>query len=157
MPKNECILCGGGFGGYTAPEARCECKEPLTASQKEKLERQKDVKHQLLLAESRYLLASGWRTHEQFESAAKGFLWNPPHEAGPVSQKVAVATQKEWDENPETKRNVILSFDCIRLVKAIDVAKTHGLHSKPMVARLEKEHQDLVDQMNENLSQRSSG
>jgi len=34
MPQNLCPVCGGGFGAYTAPEARCKCPQEGELDQK---------------------------------------------------------------------------------------------------------------------------
>lgn len=124
----------------------------LTASEKEKIARQQDVKHQLLLAESRYLLASGWSTHEQFDSAKDGFIWKDI-EGQPVSQEVAVTTQKAWDKNPEMQKMVVLRVTALKLVSFISNLKTQGRDTK----QVEAQHKAMVVEMKETLCERKVG
>jgi len=88
MQKNECETCGGGFDGYTAPEARCRCKE--------------EAKHEMLLAETKYLKRSGWEPVDHI-SLAEGSSWKAPTGDGPISQAAAVDIQKQLDRRPAVR------------------------------------------------------
>lgn len=85
--KNECEKCGGGIRpGYTAPEARCRCKEI------------DDSRHEMLLAESDFLRRCGW-VPVDLVSLKEGYAWVlPDHVSKPVPQDEAVTLQKGIDK-----------------------------------------------------------
>lgn len=119
----------------------------LTAAQKEKIEYQKDMKHQLLRIEMKYLIASGWQVHENFEAADKGFVWKDLS-GQPLTQAVAVATQKEWDEDPAKHKLVVLRVNLSKMITAIKVNRDAG---KP-TERLGEQYEAMKAEVNQQFS-----
>lgn len=91
---NQCSQCGGGIDkGYTAPEARCKCFE----KDQKKIE---NAKHEMLVWESRWLVACGWQPVDILDAKTKGFLWKDEKGQSPITHVVAIETQRRRDENP---------------------------------------------------------
>lgn len=95
--KNECEKCGGGIRpGYTAPEARCICNVDMKTVDRKMLD---DVKHELLLLETRYLRLNGW-TVGDYVSQQDGYTWTAPNGDPGLAQELAVQTQKRIEADP---------------------------------------------------------
>lgn len=119
----------------------------LTAAQREKIEFQRDMKRQLLRIETKYLMASGWQVHENFESADKGFVWKDI--AGePIPQAMAVATQKEWDEDPAKHKVVVLRVNLAKMITAIKVNQEQGLKTE----RLGEQYQTMKNELDQQFA-----
>ncbi len=94
--KNVCYFCGGGIRpGYTAPESRCSCGPRL-----KKIE---DTRHELVLAESKWLIAHGWGPID-IKDKKSGFVWNSPKGDGLFTHEKAVTIQKTLDANPNLQQ-----------------------------------------------------
>src|SRR5688572_16111375 len=92
--QNICGKCGGGFGEYTAPEARCKCVTSLVPP-----DQKKKFRHELALAEANYLRSQGWDPIDVL-NGTEGYVWKAPDVYGghsPISQSVAVEVQKKID------------------------------------------------------------
>lgn len=90
MSNNLCVKCGGGFGEYTAPEAKCTCNKTVTPKDV------RDIKHELLLLEAEYLKTNGWKVMD-YISLAEGYTWKAPTGDFPIHQAAAVDIQKHME------------------------------------------------------------
>lgn len=120
---NLCLVCGGGIrAGYTAPEAACTCKK----KQKER----DDKKHEMLLAESRWLMSCGW---EQIDVTTnqQGFIWKDPFGRGKYPQHIAIEMQKRNDSIPGEQRKTDMGVRYKKLRAELE--------------RREKTHQPVAD------------
>ncbi len=93
---NMCFYCGGGIRkGYTAPESLCTCGPRL-----KKIE---DTRHDMILAESKWLLAHGWEPLD-IKDRKSGFVWKNAKGDGLFSQDKAVEIQKTLDASPNLQQ-----------------------------------------------------
>lgn len=93
--QNLCGKCGGGFGQYTAPEARCRC-----STENKTPEKKKALRHALAVAEANYLQVHGWEPLDVL-NGTEGYTWKAPDVYGghqPISQAVAIEVQKKIDQ-----------------------------------------------------------
>lgn len=112
--QNMCTKCGGGFGEYTAPEARCTCNTP---------DKKKSLRHSLALAEANYLQSQGWEPLDVL-NGTEGYTWKAPAVYGghhPISQTVAIETQKKLDVavGHPLKDTWLLGVSTTKLIEAV--------------------------------------
>jgi hypothetical protein len=115
--QNLCGKCGGGFGQYTAPEARCTCSKQVHSP-----EQKKPIRHALAVAEANFLMSMGWEPLDVM-SGTEGYTWKAPEAFGghhPIGQRVAVEVQKRIDEatvNP-VKESWLRGISTTKLIEA---------------------------------------
>lgn len=112
--QNICGRCGGGYGQYTAPEARCKC---ATADRKQ------EFRHNLAKVEADWLLSCGWEPLEPI-STLDGYSWKAPVVYGnfsPISQIVAIEIQKRLEKATmhPLKDSWLMGVTTTKLIEAV--------------------------------------
>ena len=137
---NECVVCGGGIRkGYTAPEAACTCEKTKKIRD--------DKKHEMLVAEARWLTACGWQASD-IKDKTEGFVWKDQSGEGSFTQARAVEVQKQIDADPRRQRELDLRIRYVKLSAEADRREKAGIST----ADLRGEMQRLIDGIIEGIA-----
>lgn len=86
-----------------------------------------DVKHEMLLWESRYLVRHKWQPVDVIGAFTEGYTWYDEKGEGPFSQQVAVDTQKERDRHPHKQEYFNSEVRHAKIVRDIENKKKSNL------------------------------
>jgi hypothetical protein len=86
-----------------------------------------DVKHEMLLWESRYLVRHKWQPVDIIGAFTEGYTWYDEKGEGPFSQQVAVDTQKERDRDPRRQEYFNLEVKYSKIDRDIQNKKNSNL------------------------------